>query len=183
MSDRAFTAGVVPGGLTEQSHIKILICYILAHLEEPVSQEALLAAIADNGLANYFECAQAVSELLECKNLDESADKSYVLSKTGKQISDILSDDLPITVRERALESATYLIEHARRKKQHPVELVRREDGYLVRGKIVDGGAVLFSLEVYAPTYEAAALARERFIDKAESLMRLALNELFGESL
>ncbi|MEG0832752.1 MAG: DUF4364 family protein, partial [Oscillospiraceae bacterium] len=106
-----------------------------------------------------------------------------VLSKTGKQISDILSDDLPITVRERALESATYLIEHARRKKQHPVELVRREDGYLVRGKIVDGGAVLFSLEVYAPTYEAAALARERFIDKAESLMRLALNELFGESL
>ena len=63
--EETFTAGIRPGGLTEGREIRILICYILSELSEPMSFDEMTEAILSDGTANYFEFADALAELRE----------------------------------------------------------------------------------------------------------------------
>ena len=65
----AFTAGVEPGGLNSTRDIKILCCYLLNYVNQPVQHEQLVEALTVTGLVNYFEVASAISELLMMGNV------------------------------------------------------------------------------------------------------------------
>ena len=41
----AFTGGVEPGGLRSQSDIRLLICYMLASVQEPLSKEDIVMVL------------------------------------------------------------------------------------------------------------------------------------------
>ena len=51
----ATTAGVERGGLANMAEIRILICYVLDSVKEPVPATRLSELLHYNGLANYFE--------------------------------------------------------------------------------------------------------------------------------
>lgn len=183
MANDAFTAGVEPGGLTSHSEIKILICYILRYIASPVTTEELVNTLTEKGLANYFELTSAVSELVESGHVSQAED-SYTLRETGWQIADMLSSDLPLMVRVRAVEAVKDAMELTRKRRQNLVEIVERDNGYDVRCSIVDDAAgPLYSFTIYAPTRKAAQTIRDNFIDKAEQLLRQDLTLLTGESL
>ena len=50
----AFTAGVKMGGLTNDTEIRILLCYLIKSVG-PVTREAMEAALLQEELVNYFE--------------------------------------------------------------------------------------------------------------------------------
>ena len=50
----AFTAGVKIGGLTNDTEIRILLCYLIKSVG-PVTREAMEAALLQEELVNYFE--------------------------------------------------------------------------------------------------------------------------------
>ena len=54
MPNDAFTEGIVPGGLTSHSEVKILCCYLLNIQNKPVPQDVLVSAVSKDGLVNYF---------------------------------------------------------------------------------------------------------------------------------
>ena len=51
MNHDAFSAGVEPGGLYSSQEIKILICYMLAGVDEPLPRQSVLEIIATGGMA------------------------------------------------------------------------------------------------------------------------------------
>ena len=67
----AFSAGVEPGGLYTSQEIKILICYMLLGVGEPMERQMVTELIAGNGMANFFETAAAVDELARQGHLTE----------------------------------------------------------------------------------------------------------------
>ncbi|HCC34969.1 MAG TPA: DUF4364 domain-containing protein, partial [Ruminococcaceae bacterium] len=54
MMPDTFTEGVLPGGLRNTSEIKLLICYILRNVNQPILDDDLKNMLQYEGLANYF---------------------------------------------------------------------------------------------------------------------------------
>ena len=70
----AFSAGVEPGGLRSRNEIKVLITFLLDNLERPLSKRQLFTVVQQEGLANYFETSQALSELISGGSVDFDLD-------------------------------------------------------------------------------------------------------------
>ena len=74
MERNAFTQGIRPGGLTDSYEVTVLVCYVLDHTEQPLTSQLLQEAILKDGLANYFEFAQAFGKLQQ---------DGHILKETG----------------------------------------------------------------------------------------------------
>ena len=183
MPQDAFTAGVVPGGLNSHSEVKILVCYLLGQLQQTLPHDALVNSLTAKGLVNYFELAGSLSELLAAGHIQQG-EEGYSATETGLQIAEMLGSDLPLTVRERALEEVRYAVNYARKRKQNQVKISETDNGFSVTCTITDEAAgPLFSLTVYAATRKEALTIGNNFVDKAEELLRNSLSLLTGEQL
>ncbi|NLC79504.1 MAG: DUF4364 family protein [Ruminococcaceae bacterium] len=184
MFSDTFTAGVVPGGLTDHKEIKILICVVLNSIAEPVSNSNLLEAFTEEGYANYFECADAISDLIAAGQLIQNEANEYSLSDSGRTIAAELYSDLPATVRERVTDKAFALHNHSKKEKHHRVDIIKRDDAYFAVCKLCESnGTEVFSVSITVPTKAVAQTVRERFVDNAEEIVRLNMRLLTGESL
>ena len=184
MEKNTFTAGVVPGGLTDHSEIKIMFCYIVGKLDYPINHADLLEAFASKGYANYFECADALSDLVAAEHLYQDAEGFYSVKATGKEIADTLSEDLPFTVRERILAAASELARNTRNSKSHKAVITETKNGYSVRCTVNDSaGNELFAVELDAPSQRLAQRIRDNFVAKAEDVMRYCITSLTDEDL
>ena len=76
----AFTAGVRPGGLTDDTQIRMLLCY-LVKVAGPVKRETMQGALLQEQLVNYFEFADALAEV----------EKQQLLADTRKQADAIVA--------------------------------------------------------------------------------------------
>ena len=180
MKDKAFTAGVVPGGLTSNQEIKILICYLLASIDESVAHAPLIGALTKEGLVNYFECADALGDLLHIGNIAMSNDR-YTVTETGRNIADTLYSDLPLTVRERALKRTQEAVLLQKKSQQHHTMIRAVENGFIVRCFIDDNGSEIFAVELYAPSKYYAQNIQRNFVSCGEEIIRNLFEQLTAD--
>ena len=113
----AFTAGVRPGGLTDDTQIRMLLCY-LVKVAGPVKRETMQGALLQEQLVNYFEFADALAEVEKQQLVTVDEDGRYTITRRGTTVADTLAYDLPRTVRESAIRAAfsvTHRIPYIRR--------------------------------------------------------------------
>ncbi len=171
----------MPGGLTDDSQIKILVCHVLDSLELPISHDSLLEALSAQGYANYFECADAISSLLDSGHITANERGGYRLSATGRETAKLLCNDVAATVRERVVNRAVALARRENNKQISETSITQQPGGWKLRCALCDRGAELYALEALFPTKTDAQNARERYYDNAEELMRMTLEILTGE--
>ena len=184
MDLNTFTAGVIPGGLTEYGKIKILICYVLSHLDYSIHHDDLLEALTGRGQVNYFECANALGELVDGGYIYLDGKRRYSLLSLGRQIADELSQGwLPVLVRERVMEHALELQKISRNRNTHLAHYFEKEDGsVLLRCEVLDhNNRELFALEMEAPSRIHAGQIYNNFIAKAEDIYRYCTSMLIEE--
>lgn len=181
MENKAFTAGVLPGGLTDDNQIRILVCYLISKRQNKLSGSDIIEILTEGGLANYFECASAISDLLERGHLEDVGFSVLGISETGMKIAESLASDVPLTVRERALAMADAMLTQKTNIGQHKVDIAAVDKGYNVKCTIADLGSPVFSLEIYAPTRETANLIKTRFIEYGAKIYSDALETLTEE--
>lgn len=150
----AFDAGIELGGLRNRDEIRLLVCYLLKAIDQPISKSQMNDAMLENGLANYFEINQAVAELLKQGNIDmkltEEGEESYTVTERGKNIAETLETSLPRTVRERAVNSAIKLMTLAKRMRENKVETEALSGGgYNVTFALESGEDTLMKLTVF----------------------------------
>ena len=183
MGNETFTAGVEPGGLTTNTDIKILICHVLREIALPITQDDLLNALTDRGYANYFESADAISDLLAAKLIAEDAESRFTVTDKGRSIAETLSGDLPLTVRERVAARAFSLARRKSAENDNKVTIEKQGDGgFLVRCSVCDrSGGTVFALELTAPSRGDAQKIRDSFLDKPAEVIRANYELLTGE--
>ena len=99
----AFTAGVKPGGLTDNLQIRILLCYMIK-TAGPITRETLQGALLQEQLVNYFEFADALADVEKQQLvLHDAENDSYTVTDKGFTVATTLAQDLPRTVRESAI--------------------------------------------------------------------------------
>ncbi len=162
----AFTEGVEPGGLRNRNEIKTLICYLVSHLDTPITKDQLNNIICEEGLANYFELNQALSEVVENGNVTvtDSEDPELFITEIGKSNTATLEKDLPYTVRESAFNAAVRLQTRLRREREHRIEITRLDSGCNITLTVLDGNDELMSVTLFVADYEQALSVKEKFL-------------------
>ena len=183
--EETFTAGIRPGGLTEGREIRILICHILSELGEPMGFDEMTEAILADGTANYFEFADALSELRETGCVvtfkTDSGINEYAVTEKGKAAAKTLENDLPLSVREKSSENARNIIQRRRIEKENLVSISKTEDGYVIHIRVTDIGTDLMDLSLFMPTLEQALAVKEKFLGNPAETYIGVLETLAGK--
>ena len=178
----AFTEGVEPGGLRNRNEIKTLICYLVSHLDIPITKGQLNNIICEEGLANYFELSQALSEVIENGNVrtENGDDPELYITEIGKQNTSTLEKDLPYTVRENALNAALRLQTRLRREREHKIEITRLEKGCNITMSVLDGEDELMTVTIFVADYEQALAVKEKFLSDPVSIYSNIVSQLMA---
>ena len=184
MAFDAFTAGVEPGGLRSQSDIRLLICYMLASVKDPLEKNDIVTVLQDHGLANYFEAASALADVLAKGNGDTHPDNPElcIANETTLEISRQLETTLPPAVRDRAVTGALNLLAKAKRERENKVEIEKQPDGYNVTCHISGGAKDLMSFSLFVPDLYQARIVKKNFHRNPEMVYQVMLCLMTGNN-
>ena len=181
MMAEAFTAGVRPGGLTDDTHIRMMLCY-LVKVAGPVKRETMQGALLQEQLVNYFEFADALAEIEKQQLVTVDEDGRYTITRRGTTVADTLAYDLPRTVRERAVAAVLRCQTWARKEAKYSARITEKADGHCtVRCTVKGLDSELFCLELGAPDRLSAELVKKQFILKGNEIYQLLINKLTEE--
>lgn len=158
----AFTAGVKPGGLTDNTQIRILLCY-LVKTAGPLTRDTLQGALLQEQLVNYFEFADALADVEKQQLVVLDEEERYSITEKGSTVADTLAYDLPRTVRESAIR-AVMQIQSWKHKAAMNRARIEEEDGeYVVWCAIGDMGSDVFRLQLAMPDKLTAETIKNNF--------------------
>ncbi len=167
MENNASSAGVNNGGLFNTADIKILICYILSSIDEPVPVNMLANVLHFEGVANGFEVSDAVMSLANSGHIKQfsTEDDTYVITESGKAVSQTLKTSLSITVKDRALNVVLKMLSRFKNAKSIDCKF-ENEDGHtFVTCSLLDGSSPFASIKLQVADEMQAQIIKERFID------------------
>ena len=184
MAERdAFTAGVRPGGLTSSTEIRLLLCYLVQH-SGAVTQHQLETALMDAQLVNYFEIGSCLDDIRRQGLVQQDDQGQYVITDKGRRVAQALADDLPLSVRERAVAAVVKAQLWTRKQAEYSATISERKDGHCtVRCVINRLDEKLFCLELGMPDRLTAELVKKQFILKGNEIYQLLINKLTEDEL
>ena len=166
----AFTAGIEDGGLRSSSSIAILACYIIARSKEKLTAKNVVDALVEGKIANYFEISSAISKMIKTNNLVENEDGHLSITEKCAFNVEMLENDLPITIREKAVELAA---------KTARLELYKKENKATVEK---DGNRYcdFMVLSLYFPSEAQAQVVKEKFQTHPGEVYENLINSIFA---
>ena len=173
-NNKALSEGVKPGGLTTITEIKILLCYMLKSFDFPLTQDEITNSLLSANLVNYFEIGNALSELIDLKYVTES-EKGFSITNKGLDMVTFLINDLPLTVKETALNSILYLKQITIKQNYNIANISKMGNEFLLQCKIIEMNKTIFSFELILPDEESAKYAKEKFVETGEDIYLLLL--------
>lgn len=179
MSREAFTAGVKPGGLTNTTQIRILLCYLIRTVAQPLSRQELESALLEQQLVNYFELAAGLADL-EQQKLVRLEKGRYHITPEGRKVADLLLTDLPRSVREQAVQAAVLAQQYARKAAENQALVRHTRDGWQLDCRIQELDREVFSLSLLMPDQATAEAARDAFIHKGADFYKILLAMFSG---
>lgn len=165
MAFDTFDEGISLGGMRSKTEIRTLICYLFKSVGVPMSKDAVVNALMEKGLANYFETSASFDDLIQNGNIkavDEDK-KLYTNTDNGNMIAIQLEDTLAPTVKERAVECALSLLKRERIESENKVTIEKCDNGYTVTCRISGGDMDLLSFSLYVPEVHQARMIRKNF--------------------
>ena len=175
MDNNAITAGVRVGGLTDRTEIKILLCYLLAELKQPITQNQLIECVCGQELVNYFEMQSALQHLLD-NNFIKEDENGFSIMPDGKDIARQLESVVSSTVKRYAYTMALNILQYEALKKQHKVTISPVDGGgYNLHCSIEDDDFTIFSIDILMPDEKSAEYAGQQFILKGQDMFKCML--------
>ena len=175
MDNKAITAGVRVGGLTDRTEIKILLCYLLAELKQPITQNQLIECVCGQELVNYFEMQSALQHLLD-NNFIKEDEKGFSIMPEGREIAQQLESVVSSTVKRYAYTMAVNILQYEALKKQHKISITPVEGGgFNLHCSIEDNDFTIFSMDILMPDEKSAQYAGEQFILNGQDMFKCML--------
>lgn len=165
MAFDTFDEGISLGGMRSKTEIRTLICYLFKSVGVPMTKDAVVNALMEKGLANYFETSASFDDLLKNGNIElvDEEKKRYFNTDNGNMIATQLEDTLAPTVKERAIECALALLKQERVESENKVTIEKSDNGYTVTFRISGGDMELLSFSLYVPDKQQARILRKNF--------------------
>ena len=172
MENDASSAGVLHGGLFNTAEIKILICYILSVIDEPIPANNLVNLLHTNGIANGFEVSDALYTLEkngQIKVFDEDED-TYVCTPAGRDVARQLNSTLSATVKSRAYDATLKMLTAYKNAKDTAFEITREGENTYLSCSAIDGGAPFLTVKMLLPDEAQADHIKQKFLENTAEI-------------
>ncbi|MDO5124381.1 MAG: DUF4364 family protein [Eubacteriales bacterium] len=165
MAFDAFDEGIALGGVRSKTEVRILICYLLASVDVPMTKENVIDALLEKGLTNYFEASSCFDDLADRGNIKKLDDnpKYYVPTENGRTVARDLADNLPLTVRERAYECALNLLLQEKNERENKVSVEKCDHGYNMTCSISGGDMNLMEVSLFLADSDQVKTVKKNF--------------------
>lgn len=172
MENDASGAGVLHGGLFSTAEIKILICYILSAIDEPVPVTELANLLHFEGIANGFEVSDAVVNLWKGGQLaaaDEDGE-TYTVTDAGREISKQLNTSLSLTVKQRAYSAALKMLAKYKNAKNTHFEIIHEQGRTYLACSALDNKAPFITVKMLLADESQAGFIKEKFLENPSEI-------------
>ena len=173
-------AGIEDGGLRSSSSIAILACYIIARSKEKLTAKNVVDALVEGKIANYFEISSAISKMIKTNNLVENEDGHLSITEKCAFNVEMLENDLPITIREKAVELAAKTARLELYKKENKATVEKDGDKYKVTLHVSDKDCDFMVLSLYFPSEAQAQVVKEKFQTHPGEVYENLINSIFA---
>lgn len=181
MDKDAVSAGVSEvGGLFNTTEIRILICYILSAIDEPIPGQMLANLLHYEGIANCFEVNDSIASLCktgQIKLYNENED-TYVITSQGRNVADTLKTSLSITVKERAYTAALKMVSRFKHAKETDFKTTHEDGKTFITCTALDSGKPFISVKLPVADEDQAAFIKDRFLDDPSKIYSEIINLL-----
>lgn len=176
----AFSAGVELGGLRNTAQIRILIGFLVKNLNGWMERETVVEILQIHGLANYFDASQAVEEMVKNGSLDESEKGALQITRKGRAAVDELENEIPRSVRERALKDALRYRTKQKTKNENRIDVHYFENGTAnVTFTILSKGDPMMTLTLFAADEQQVERIRENILRDPDTLYLGIVSSLY----
>lgn len=176
----AFMANVKDGGLRSISSITMLVCYIVANLNNKVRSETITLALSESMLANHFEVSDSISKLLKAGTIKQNEDMTLYMDDTEIEEIDLIEKDLPFTVRQNSIKACQKIIAKETFKRENTAEIIKTDNGYKVVLSVSDNEIDFLRLELFAVSITQAEIIREKFISNPVKVYDTLIESIFN---
>ena len=180
MENNASGAGVKLGGLFNTTDIKILICYLLATINEPIPANMLANLLHYEGIANAFEVSDAIVTLArngQIEQYDEKED-TYIITESGKNTAETLKTSISYLVKDRAYAAAIKMLSRFKNAKDTSFELKRENGKLYYTCSILDRNIPFFSVTLQITDEDQAKIIKEKFLDDPAKIYSLFIDNI-----
>ena len=140
------------GFLHTKLDVKVLILFILARIDTPLSaQEIYEVAYQDDSL-NYFTLAESLPELVESGHLETDPAGKYLITEKGRQQGSDVEDSLAVPVVQKVSAAIADKLTQLRRDHFITTTVTQNDQGYWIATlNYQDDGMPMMSLSLMAP--------------------------------
>lgn len=172
MEKDASSAGVARGGLFNTAEIKILICYILSAIDEPVPVDMLANVLHYEGIANGFEVSDAVVSLANGGHIApfDNSEQTYVITESGKDVAETLKTSLSSVVKERAYIVSMKMLAKFKNSKDNVFEITTENGVKYLTCSAIDGGKPFITVKLLVTDENQAGFIREKFLENPSAI-------------
>ena len=173
MERDAVSAGVNPiGGLFSIAQIRILICYILSTINEPVPVRRLADQLHFEGIANIFEVSDSIAWLCDHGQIKayNDVEDTYVITESGREIAETLKMSVSDVVKERAYNVAIRVVSAYKIAKETDIKITKENDFTYVTCSTIDNNIPFMSIKLLVSDNEQARTIKENFLENPSAI-------------
>lgn len=177
----ALAGGVEYGGVRNRNETRILVCYIIANVAEPMTKAELTDNLQATGLANYFEIGSAVDSLIESGLIYEKellGEARLFIREEGRRVAKTLEGELSKTLREKSIDALLRSVPRARAEKENTVIIEKKDDGVFVTFIVYSFSEEILKLTLYAADDAQAEVLKEGFLKNPASFYTAVIDKL-----
>jgi len=170
------------GFIHDSLDIKILILYILGHLDAPIDLDTLAdLSLLDDGIS-YFDISECATDLIKTGHIMEE-NGLLVITEKGLRNGRATESGIPYSVRTRAKQRTAPLSRIQRRDAMVSATATPlKTGGFTVNLTLNDGLGEILNMNLYAATETQADTMTNTFHKKAEQLYEQLITSLIDES-
>jgi hypothetical protein len=170
------------GYLHDIKDVKVLILYVMAQMEEPVSAQTIYELCYQDDSLSYFTVQEAIPQMIVSGHLEEPETGMFVITEKGREAQPLTEETIAFTVRERASIAVKRRSKKLQREKFLRTDIQKTEKGELfVHMAIDDPNGNLMELSVQAPTLPHARKLEASFLRNADVVYQSLMIALLEE--
>ena len=141
------------GFIHDMLDVKVLILYVMAMVEMPVSAQTIYELCLQDECLSYMDVQQAIPQMVDTGHLQKGEDGLFSITEKGRDTEQLTTDSIAFPVRHRAKAAVDTLNRENRQEQFIHTELRECENGEcVVSMRLNDPTGQLMHLELTMPS-------------------------------
>lgn len=156
---------IVPENIFDSGDLKVLICYMLASLNEAIPATETAQLFHYEGIANYFDTQTAIYELEQDGYIAKiNNNDMFKITPMGVSLSATLKENVSTTLRTKVYNAVVKMLTRYKAERDTDIEIEQKSGGFLLTCSAKSGDEVLLSFSLMLPNMSQALALKEQII-------------------